>query len=162
MSLLPGGLPFQAARQLLMGRNGMTDRRRVLFLCTHNSARSQMAEALLRNLAGEKFETFSAGTEQTRVHPLAIRAMQDLGVDMSGHRSKTLDEYRDREFDFVITVCDRANESCPVFPGRGKRIHWSFDDPSAATGDDEQRLAAFRTIRDDIRDRLIAFAAEEA
>ena len=121
-----------------------------------------MAEALLRHLAGERFETFSAGTEKTRVHPLAIDAMSELGVDMSAHRSKTLEEYADIIFDYVITVCDRANESCPIFPGGAKRIHWSFDDPSAASGNDEQRLAAFRKIRDEIRERLVAFVAGEA
>ena len=165
MSLSPGwpSLGGVVTRESLESANGvMKDRKRVLFLCTHNSARSQMAEALLRALAGEKFETFSAGTEKTRVHPLAIEAMSELGVDMSSHRSKTLDEYTGSTFGYVITVCDRANESCPIFPGGAKRIHWSFDDPSAATGNDEQRLAAFRKIRDEIRDRLVVFVAEEA
>lgn len=134
-----------------------TDRKRVLFLCTHNSARSQMAEGLLRHMAGDRFEAFSAGTEQTRVHPLAIEAMRELGIDMSGHSSKTLDAFGGQRFDYAITVCDRANESCPIFPGDTERIHWSFDDPSAATGTDERRLAAFRRIRDEIRQRLRVF-----
>lgn len=131
---------------------------RVLFLCTHNSARSQMAEGLLRSMAGERFEVFSAGTEQTRVHPLAIEAMREIGIDISGHRSKTLDEWSGRHFDYVITVCDRANESCPIFPGGTERIHWSFDDPSAAaTGTDEEKLQAFRRVRGEIQERLRLF-----
>lgn len=132
-------------------------KKRVLFLCTHNSARSQMAEGLLRNLAGEQFEVFSAGTEQTRVQPLAIEAMREIGIDIGGHRSKTLDELTGEQFDYVITVCDRANESCPIFPGATERIHWSFDDPTGATGTEEQKLRAFRTVRDAIQQRLRMF-----
>jgi len=132
-------------------------KKRVLFLCTHNSARSQMAEGLLRKTGGDQFDAFSAGTEQTRVHPLAIEAMREIGVDISGQASKTLDAFQGEHFDVVITVCDRANESCPVFPGNTERIHWSFDDPSAATGSDEQRLRAFRTVRDAILQRLRMF-----
>ena len=128
-------------------------RKRVLFLCTHNSARSQMAEGLLRSM-NEECEVESAGTEQTRVHPLAIEAMQEIGIDISSHRSKTLDAFADQAFDYVVTVCDRANENCPLFPGRSERIHWSFDDPSAATGTHEERLKAFRVVRDAIRERL--------
>ena len=132
-----------------------TDRRkRVLFLCTHNSARSQMAEGLLRAMAGERFEVFSAGTEKTRVQPLAIEAMREIGIDISAHTSKTLDA-----FDFVITVCDRANESCPLFSGATERLHWSFDDPTAAHGSDAEKLAAFRRIRDEIRARIDAWLA---
>lgn len=126
-------------------------KKRVLFLCTHNSARSQMAEGLLRKLGGEHFEVFGAGTEKTRVHPLAIDAMRESGIDITGQSSKTLDAFTGEHFDYVITVCDRANESCPIFPGDTERIHWSFDDPSAATGTDEERLRAFRTIRDSIQ-----------
>ena len=132
----------------------MTNRRRVLFLCTHNSARSQMAEGLLRHLAGDRFEAFSAGTEQTRVRPLAIRAMNDLGVDISGQESKTLDRYLDQEFDAVITVCDQANESCPVFANAKSRLHWSFPDPSRATGTEEEQLAVYREVRDAIQQRI--------
>lgn len=132
-------------------------KKRVLFLCTHNSARSQMAEGLLRKMAGDQFEVFSAGTEQTRVQPLAIEAMRESGIDISGHRSKTLDEFAGDTFDYVITVCDRANESCPIFPGTTERIHWSFDDPTAVMGTDEQKLRAFRTVRDAIQQRLRIF-----
>ena len=132
-------------------------KKRVLFLCTHNSARSQIAEGLLRHMGGDRFEVFSAGTEQTRVQPLAIEAMREVGIDITGHRSKTLDELDGESFDYVITVCDRANESCPIFPGTTERIHWSFDDPTAVTGTEEQKLRAFRTVRDAIQQRLRIF-----
>jgi arsenate reductase len=132
-------------------------KKRVLFLCTHNSARSQMAEGLLRTMAGDQFEVFSAGTEETRVHPIAIEAMREIGIDIGGQRSKTLDMFGGQQFDYVITVCDRANETCPIFPSATERIHWSFDDPSAATGTDEQRLRAFRNVREGIQQRLRMF-----
>lgn len=127
---------------------------RVLFLCTHNSARSQMAEALLRHLGGDQFEVYSAGTEETRVHPLAIEAMQAVGIDISGARSKHLREFLGQDFDYVITVCDRAAESCPIFPGDPKRIHWSFPDPSAVEGSEDERRRAFARVRDEITLRL--------
>ena len=133
--------------------NGQT-KKRVLFLCTHNSARSQMAEGLLRALGGQQFEAFSAGTEATHVRPLAIRAMQELGIDISGQASKTLERYLDQPFDKVITVCDQANEACPVFFGARERLHWSFPDPSTAEGSEEERLAVYREVRDAIRDRI--------
>jgi arsenate reductase len=127
---------------------------RVLFLCTHNSARSQMAEALLRQIGGERFEVVSAGTEATRVHPLAIRAMADVGIDIAQSRSKHLNEYIGQDFDYVITVCDSANESCPIFPGDPQRIHWSFPDPSAAEGSDDERYRVFERVRNEITIRL--------
>ncbi len=130
---------------------------RVLILCTHNSARSQMAEGLLRHVGGARFEVESAGTEQTRVNPFAIAAMREIGIDISSHTSKTLVRFLDEEWDYVITVCDNANEACPFFPGAATRLHWSFEDPSAATGGDEAKLAAFRRIRDQIRARLEEF-----
>jgi arsenate reductase len=133
-----------------------TQRRRVLFLCTHNSARSQMAEGLLRQLAGDRFEVMSAGTEATHVRPLAIRAMDEIGVDISSQESKTLERYLHEPFDYVITVCDDANEACPFFPGASNRLHWSFEDPSRAEGSEEERLAVFRSVRDRIRDRVQA------
>jgi arsenate reductase (thioredoxin) len=135
---------------------------RVLFLCTHNSARSQMAEGLLRRLAADRFEVASAGTEARGVNPLAVRAMAEIGVDLRGHTSKTLDRFLGERWDYVITVCDNANESCPVFPGRVTRLHWSFDDPSAAAGGDEQRLAVFRRVRDEIRAWIEAWLAQQA
>jgi arsenate reductase len=135
----------------------MTEQKtRVLFLCTHNSARSQMAEGLLRALAGDRFDAMSAGTEATRVRPLAIRAMEEVGIDISGQESKTLDQYLSEPFDHVITVCDDANESCPFFPGAMSRLHWSFEDPSKAEGSEEERLAVFRSVRDRIKDRVQA------
>ena len=127
---------------------------RVLFLCTHNSARSQMAEGLLRHLASDRFEAHSAGTEATRVRPLAIKAMGELGIDISTQTSKTLDGYVDQRFDYVITVCDDANESCPIFPNATHRLHWSLPDPSKLTGTDEQQLAVYRQVRDELRARI--------
>lgn len=133
---------------------------RVLFVCTHNSARSQMAEGFLRAMAGERFEVASAGTEATRVHPLAIRAMDEVGIDLTGHTSKTLDIFLGQPWDYVITVCDSANERCPVFPGGTTRIHWSFDDPSQAAGSDADRLEQFRRVRDEIHATLREWLAE--
>lgn len=126
----------------------MSEKQRVLFLCTHNSARSQMAEGLLRHFAGDRFEVFSAGTEETRVHPLAIDAMRELGIDISTHTSKTLDRFLPQQFDFIVTVCDRAGETCPMFPGEVQRLHWSFDDPSRGT------IETFRRVRDEIHARM--------
>jgi arsenate reductase len=136
----------------------MTDdappRPRVLFLCTHNSARSQMAEGLLRHLSGGRVVAFSAGTEATRVRPLAIRAMAEAGIDISAQESKTLQRYLGEPFDAVITVCDDANEACPLFPGARERLHWSFPDPSRATGTEAAQLAVYRATRDAIRERI--------
>jgi len=129
---------------------------RVLFLCTHNSARSQMAEGLLRTLGGDRFEAHSAGTQATGVRPLAIRAMRELDVDISKQTSKTLDPYVDQRFDYVITVCDDANESCPIFPNAAHRLHWSLPDPSKATGSETEQLAVYRKVRDDLRARIEA------
>src|SRR6266581_2298450 len=129
-------------------------KQRVLFICTHNSARSQMAEGLLRHLGGERFEVFSAGTEATHVRPLAIRTMAELGIDISRQESKTLDRYLGEPFDEVITVCDTAAEVCPVFPGASRRRHWSFEDPSKATGSETGQLVVYRRIRDKIRSRI--------
>jgi arsenate reductase (thioredoxin) len=134
----------------------MREKARVLFLCTHNSARSQMAEGLLRDLAGDRFEAMSAGTEATHIRPLAVRVMGEIGIDISGQESKTLDRYLHEPFDHVITVCDDANEACPFFPGAASRLHWSFEDPSKAEGSEEERLAAFRRVRDGIGDRVQA------
>jgi arsenate reductase len=126
------------------------DKHRILFLCTHNSARSQMAEGLLRHLAGDRFDAYSAGTEATLVRPLAIRAMAERGIDISGQQSKTLDRYLHEPFDAVITVCDQANEACPVFYGARERWHWRFPDPSKATGTEDEQLATYRAVRDAI------------
>jgi arsenate reductase (thioredoxin) len=132
---------------------------RVLILCTGNSARSQMAEALLRREAGGQFEVESAGTKPGIVRPEAISVMRELGVDISGHRSKHVNEFDGERFDYVITVCDNAKESCPVFPGAVKRLHKSFEDPAAVNGSEEERLAAFRRVRDELREYLREFAS---
>ena len=132
----------------------MTKRKRVLILCTGNSARSQMAEGLLRHDGGEGLEVASAGTHPGRVRAEAIEAMREIGIDISHQRSKAVDEFTGQQFDYVITVCDNAKENCPVFPAETRRIHWSFDDPAAATGDWDERLAVFRRVRDRIRERL--------
>ena len=128
--------------------------RRVLFLCTHNSARSQMAEGFLRELGGGRFEVASAGTEARGLNPLAVQAMAEEGIDISLQESKTLERYVNEAFDLVITVCDEANESCPYFPNAKERRHWSFPDPSAVGGDDETKFAAFREVRDAVRERI--------
>ena len=137
-------------------------KKRVLILCTGNSARSQMAEGLLRDLAGDRFEVFSAGTKPGSVRPEAIAAMRELGIDISGHRSKSVDEFAQQPIDYVITVCDNARESCPVYPASVQRIHWGFEDPAAVTGSEEERMQAFREIRDQIRARLIEFSRDRA
>ena len=129
-------------------------RRRVLFVCTHNSARSQMAEGYLRALAGDRFEVESAGTEARGVHPMAVQAMGEDGVDISLQTSKTVDRFANERFDLTVTVCDEAAEACPVFPNAAERRHWSFPDPSAVRGDDEERFAAFAQVRDAIRERI--------
>jgi arsenate reductase len=134
-------------------------KKRVLILCTGNSARSQMAEGLLRHDAGERFEVESAGTKPSIVRPEAIAAMQELGIDISGHRSKSVEEFDGQKFDYVITVCDSARESCPVFFGDAKRLHKDFEDPAALTGSEQERLALFRRVRDELRTYLAEFAS---
>jgi arsenate reductase len=123
----------------------------VLFVCTHNSARSQMAEAFLRTIYGEWYEALSAGTEPRGVHPLSLKVMAEVGIDISAQRSKSVEEFLDRELDLVVTVCDSARESCPYFPFGRKKIHQSFPDPAAITGTDAEKLAAFRRVRDEIK-----------
>jgi arsenate reductase (thioredoxin) len=133
--------------------------RRILFLCTHNSARSQMAEAICRELGGEGVESASAGTEVTRVHPLALREMAERGIDLDGHRSKSIDELAGERFDCVVTVCDNARESCPVFPGAPERLHWSLPDPSAAAGGETERRLAFKRTADELTARIRSLLA---
>jgi arsenate reductase len=140
-----------------------TQKIKVLFLCTGNSCRSQIAEAWLRTLGGEKFEVFSAGLEPHGVNPYTIRIMEETGYDMSPHRSKHIDEYIGKvDFDFLITVCGNADERCPYFPGMGTRLHWPFEDPAAFTGLEDQKLALFRKVRDQIKDRIQTWLDEEA
>jgi arsenate reductase len=135
-------------------------KQRVLIVCKGNVARSQMAEGFLRHDAGDRFEVFSAGLNPSYVRPGVIQVMRELGIDISHHRSKSVNEFRGEEMDYVITVCDHANNHCPEFPGRGKRIHWSVEDPVSPAGDDAAQLAVFRRVRDDIRRRLQDFARE--
>ena len=132
----------------------MADKRRVLILCTGNSARSQMAEGLLRHDAGDRFTVESAGTKPSTVRPEAITVMKEVGIDITSHRSKHVDEFAGQDFDYVVTICDNAKESCPVFFGRATRLHHSFSDPAAVEGSEEKRLGAFRTIRDELRSYL--------
>jgi arsenate reductase len=134
-------------------------KKRVLFLCTGNSARSQMAEALLRSLAGNKYEVFSAGTHPKGVHPLTIEAMHAIGIDISRQTSKDVNIYSGQQFDYVITVCDRAKQACPVFPG-SVPIDWGFDDPADTTGSHEEQLKTFKQVRDEIMSRLRLFVLE--
>lgn len=135
----------------------MSNKKRVLILCTGNSARSQMAEGILRSLAGDRFDVESAGTHPSHVRSEAIGAVREIGIDISSHRSKSVDEFVSQQFDYIITVCDNAKESCPVFSGNAERIHWSFDDPAAVEGTCEERLTAFCRVRDEIMGRLISF-----
>ncbi len=130
-------------------------KQKVLFLCTHNSARSQMAEAWLRHLYGDLYEAFSAGTQVTAVNPYVIRAMTEAGVDMTGHTSKHVTAFLNDEFDYVVTVCDNAREVCPFFPGGKTRLHHSFADPAQFSGSDEQIMAGVRSVRDQIKDWII-------
>jgi arsenate reductase len=138
------------------------NRSRVLFLCTGNSARSQMAEGLLRDKAGDRFEAFSAGLEPTEIHPMAVALMAEIGVDISGQRSKSLTEYLGKEhFGYLITVCDHAAANCPMFPGVANRLHWSLVDPAAAEGGEEARMAVFRRVRDRLAALIDEFLADE-
>ena len=135
-------------------------KQRVLFLCTGNSARSQMAEGLMRHMAGDRFEVFSAGTRPVGVNPLAVEVLREIGIDISQHRSKSVDEFAGQQFDYVITVCDNARESCPILPGTGQRIHYSFPDPAAFSGC--RQSAAFRQVRDLIRPCLEQFIRDHS
>lgn len=138
------------------------ERRRVLFLCTGNSCRSQMAEGWLRHLGGGRYEVLSAGTRPQGLNPLAVRVMAEAGVDISGHTSDPVERYLDRDLDLVVTVCGGARESCPVFAGRvAERRHWPFDDPAAARGTQEQVLAVFRRVRDEIRRKVEELLAQD-
>jgi arsenate reductase (thioredoxin) len=134
-------------------------RQRVLFICTHNSARSQMAEGMLRVMGGDDFEPYSAGIDAGRVRPEAIAVMNEVGIDISGQESKTLDRFFNESFDWLITVCDNARQNCPVFPGVDATAHWGVDDPAEVTGSEARRLEAFRQARDDLRNRIRLFIA---
>ncbi len=135
-------------------------KRKVLYLCTGNSCRSQMAEGWLRHLAGEQFDVVSAGTHPVGLNPYAVKVMAEAGVDISNHVSEQVDPYLQQRFDYVITVCDHAQEACPTFPGASHLLHWSFEDPAKAEGTYEQRLIVFRKSRDEIADRVRMFISE--
>ena len=143
-------------------REGKSGKPRVLFVCTHNSARSQMAEGFLRHLDGNAVEAASAGTEPGALHPLAVEVMSEAGVDISGQRAKSVDDFVQQRFDYVITVCDDAREACPFFPGAARRLHWSLPDPSAASGNREERLSVFRAVRDGIKARVMEIVSGQA
>ena len=137
-------------------------KKKILVLCTGNSARSQMGEGLFRVEGGGEFEVFRAGTKPGSVRPEAVAVMKEISIDISGHRSKSVDEFAGRSFDYVVTVCDNARDNCPVFPGGTVRLHWSFEDPAAVAGSETERLAAFRRIRDQIHERVKAFFRDQA
>lgn len=149
--------PDAAVVSITSGKPDMT-KKKVLILCTGNSARSQMAEGLMRHEAGDRFEVASAGTHPTELRPEAVAVMKELGIDISSHRSKPVDEFAGRDFDYVITVCDHARDACPVFPGKAERLHWPFDDPASATGSEEQRRQVFRRVRDEIRAQILRWS----
>jgi len=134
-----------------------SSKRRILFLCIHNSCRSQMAEGLMRHLAGDRFEAVSAGVERGLVHPRAIAAMAEIGIDISGHQSQPMSDYMGQALDYVITTCSEALEACPVWPGVGQMLHWGFPDPAGAAGAEEEVKAVFRAVRDAIADRIRQF-----
>lgn len=140
----------------------MTTKKKILVLCTGNSARSQMGEGLFRAEGGGRVEVFSAGTKPSAVRTEAITVMKEIGIDISGQRSKPVDEFSGQAFDYVVTVCDNARDNCPVFPGGSKRMHWSLEDPAAVQGGEPERLSAFRRIRDQIHERVKAFISNEA
>jgi len=136
------------------------DKKRVLFICTHNSARSQMAEGIMNALYGDKFQSFSAGTNPSKVNPLAIEVLKEIGIDISHHRSKSIDEFKGETFDYVVTVCDNAKENCPYFPGGKKYVHRGFMDPASVEGTYEEKLSAFRKVRDEILNWIKEFFIE--
>ena len=148
----------EAAGDARDGTTAAGDPVRVIFVCTGNSARSQMAEALLRREGGDRFEVVSAGVDPRGVNPLTIRALAEVDIDISGARSKSVTEYLGQPFDYVITVCDRARESCPVFPGGAQTLHWGFDDPAEAEGSEAERLVVFRRVLGEIAGRIRTFA----
>ena len=136
------------------------DKKRVLFLCTGNSCRSQMAEGFLRGFAGHEFDVESAGVNPTRINPMAVQVMAEAAIDISAQYSKAVDEISGKKFDYVITVCDRAREVCPIFPGEVTSVHWSFEDPAEATGSEEERISVFRRVRDEIAENVRAFVED--
>jgi arsenate reductase len=137
-------------------------KKKVLFLCTHNSCRSQMAEGVVNHYLGDSFQAYSAGTEKTKVNPRAIQVLAEIGIDISGHYSKTIDEFNGQAFDHVITLCGSASEMCPLFFGGVRRAHIGFDDPSRTVGTEEEILQDFRRVRNEIRERLVEYLRDSA
>ena len=135
-------------------------KKKILFLCTGNSARSQMAEGLMRHLRNREFEVYSAGSEPKGVNSLAVKVMKEIGIDISRQRSKHLDEYGEEVFDYIVTLCDDAAKTCPLFPGEGTRMHKGFPDPAAAAGSREERLAVFRKVRDELKNYILSFSSD--
>ena len=135
--------------------------KRILFICTHNSARSQMAEGLVNHDLAGKVQAFSAGTDPSAAHPMAVAIMKELGIDISHHRSKSIDEFAGEKFDYVITLCDQAAEACPLFFGGTRKIHMGFADPATVQGGEEQKIAAFRKVRDQIQEQLVGFLTKQ-
>lgn len=135
----------------------MAQKKRVLFHCTGNSCRSQMAEGFLRHMAGDKFEVFSAGVKPTQVNPLAIKVMSEIGIDIAKQRSKSASEFLGQQFNYVITVCDNAKQTCPIFPGNANKLHWDLQDPAQAQGTEEERLLIFRKVRNQIKENILKF-----
>jgi arsenate reductase len=131
-------------------------KKRVLFLCTHNACRSQMAEGLLRHHGEKQFEVFSAGTSPSRVHPMAVEVMEEKGIDLTGQRSKSIDEFLGQGFDLIVTTCNEARDRCPVFPDQEERLHWNLEDPAEAEGSREEKLKVFRRVRDEL-EKLIRY-----
>lgn len=137
------------------------EKKKVLFICTHNSARSHMAEGLVNALHGDRYEAWSAGTDPSQLNPYAIRVMAEVGIDISGHHSKGVEQFLDQEFEYVVTVCDHANETCPLFSGGKERLHQGFEDPAPFNGSEEEKIAVFRRVRDEIRDWIDEIFSEE-
>jgi arsenate reductase len=135
----------------------MTEKKRILFLCSGNSARSQMAEGLMKSLGSDQWDVESGGTFPSYVHPLAIRVMEEIGIDISQQASKSYDQFLEKEFDYIITLCDEVASSCPAFPGQGSRIHWPLEDPAKAIGPIDSRLLVFRKVRDEIKEKMEEF-----
>jgi arsenate reductase len=136
-------------------------KKKVLFLCTGNSARSQMAEGLMRHLRGDEFEVYSAGVDSKGVHPNAVQVMREIGIDISGQKSKHIDKLPDRAFDCITTLCDHAAQNCPVFPGKGVRLHQGFSDPAAVQGSEQDKLEAFRKVRDELQQFILSFESDK-
>jgi arsenate reductase len=157
----PDKLQMMGTEQRHDGRRRKRMKIRVLFICTNNSCRSQMAEGIVNHELGNKIEAYSAGTTPTSVNPRTIQCMAEIGIDISGHRSKVMEQFADQHFDYVITLCDSANEQCPLFFGGVKKMHIGFADPAAAVGSEEEIRAVFRVVRDEIKAELIEFFTNE-